>query len=416
MNTITSIANVLYHKGLTEEEFKQQMKSVKQIELVSMQAGISLKDVDILKLFGTGDEKLPIITDAKEINKRLFDHHELNKSAIKRANVEELIKMEKRLKTYHQKYFIPALQRAELSTKHEINSLTNDLDRREKHLMKLNQELAVYKKDKDTASVKYTLQDIASIQKNLELYKLSLENNKKGLDNIQKLLEFEGFLQALVKVTLGGFWKLIDMKKDKLLFITTNDVILFNKNKKSGLNVQLNFGILCCEFNLLQFAPEITPFINNIKSGGNIHPYCNQRGSVCMGNAWQAYENHRTARDLNGCMALLANIMSAYSDAGGPHKPLSYFIDDHYKMEPSAAAKKYLKKKNESISKRVEALLRLAEDNKQAINAMSKSFEPEPPNVDPEEEFNPEDEEELESEYFEEDFDEDLEHEEQIDE
>ncbi len=371
LKTIINNAPSIFGK-LTEAKMKEQLKTLKQIEMVSMQAKIPINDIDILKLFRDKPGKNLLVTDPKEINKRLFEFHNVNKAMVARANIEELLTFEKRIVTNMKK---------SLPVTTILSTLKSNLDNASHYIRKEEENLKYLKDQKREYIINNSKEDyeqhVARYQANIDFWKAKAENYPASEARIKAYADGSGVIQDLAKITMKGFWKFVQIKGIKLYFMTVNDVILFEKNTRQGLNLQKNMGQYCVELDLARFTVKVMPWKNNIVNGHNIHPYVNQGGGVCMGNAGTYFEQARQEYDIAKSMDILGTILSAYSTAGGPYKPLVEFINESYPKEMSAMAKQYYAKRGEStILKRVTDLMALGEDIKETSNGLSKTLGP----------------------------------------
>lgn len=360
---------------MSDAELKKQLKALRQIELVSMQAKIPIFDVDIIKIFRAKEGCNKLVTAPKEINKRLFDFQSANKAIIQRASLEDLVKHEKRILTNAKKYMAVSLDRPQ----HEIDNCDRNIVAYNQQLSMLHLKISEAQKvdqaaaakgdeldDDNSENIRFWMRDTANIKRRI----VQTEEAKvKLVEKITKLKNYtasDALIKDIAKISLNGFWKFIGLTGIKLHFATANDVILFEKNDRSGLNMQKNMGRYLCEFDLSRFHPKVFPLARNISYNGHIHPYVSQDRHVCFGNAADHFQNAAQATDLVQCMNILGTVLSAYSSAGGPYTTLNYFISGASPVNRyPAISTKYMKKNETPAVKRLDELLSSLETKKE---------------------------------------------------
>lgn len=306
IRTILSNSSTIFGR-MKPAELKRQQQALKYIELVAMQANISIDEWDILETFKVKKGSNKIITAPKEINKRLFTKNQINKELYQRAALMEVMSKEKMIKGNLKRYVKPLLANYDYQLQNAKDNL--------KHYQTAN----------DLMRIQNVERQIKQIEEKIA--------TGVGEDRTYK---------DIGRVVMNGFWKFIGSSGTKLKFITNSNIILFDKNTRTKMNLQKDFGVFLCQVDVRNMNATIHAFKgNSIYSRDYLHPYvcCN---GICFGNAQEAVEQARNARDLYKLMNIVGMVIGTYNGGGTPHVSLATFIQNNcVHVDMTAEAKKY---------------------------------------------------------------------------
>jgi len=134
--------------------------------------------------------------------------------------------------------------------------------------------------------------------------------------------EFQDRLQSVLK---KGFWKHMGIFGNTIVFVTCSDVILTHKNKAAGLDQHFNFGKFAYVFNMESAQSGCYMFRNTHCIDKVIHPFV-KNGQICWGNAQNSYIAAAKAFQIDKILDLLSQLLTTYSEAGGPFRTLADFL------------------------------------------------------------------------------------------
>lgn len=346
---------------LSEAELKNQLKALNYIELLAMQTKISLSDWDVLNTFRAKHGSNKLITNPKEINKRLFTLAEKAKIGMQKSHVQDVIKHEKKI-----------LKLAKEMFGYRVASIQGNIADQKR---RIENDKAAIKRDEENATMTpgdkaYRLKNYTNSIAGCEQQIVRLE---ESLVRTKEYATTDRLVKDVAKIVMGGFWKFFGISGNNLLFLTANNIILFEKNHRAGLNLQKDMGVYKVKLNLEHMQNSVHIFYGNTKSGDNIHPYVSQ-GGICFGNSGSYYNKARQENDIVQMMNMLSIVLSTYSSAGGPYRRLADFRLDP-NIPATKEAERYLAKKTPPEDKRLAELMQSV-SVKDVANKLAKSIGP----------------------------------------
>jgi len=346
--------------GIEPKKVEEQIKTLRYIELIAMQANIDISKVDVMKMFKSKSASNTIITNPRFINRILFSFHEDNSIAIKRKSLEDLLKsqtrLEKTVKKAHGNKHFQGMK--------ELGSTIKGFQDRLKSEQEKSAEL------QRTDYIKYFSTEITR-----------LTEYAKGQDALrEQMTNVDVLVKQIAKVVNAGFWKFIGVSGTKLKFITSSDVILFEKNPKGKLNLQKNMGTYLVKLDLIEMEPIVHTFRGNVRHFDCIHPYVSE-GVICFGNSYSYFHDAQSKGDIYEIMNMVGMVLGTYSSAGGPHRSLLTFmnLNNQVKMTKEAAAY-YAKQDKPKKTSKVDELLESI-STKAVSNGLAKTIGKKPENA-----------------------------------
>jgi len=301
---------------------KKQLEALRYIELISTQANIPVSSWDIMNVFRDTKNKGRVITDRSSINRRLFEAHEATAKGNKKS-----------------------LAAGILSRKDDIIQLLNSpIEDLRVEVLETRTALSRCRSSRSIAAKQNRINNLSA-----QITTLSAD--------------IENWYKQIAKVVIGGHWQFKTVKNGNIEFITTNDVVIFEKNSKARVDIQINMGIYLVKLNMHSWRLTVCPFKNNLMANNRvIHPYVPWSGdatdgnNVCFGNAYDSFETARSKKDLAQMMTILINTLNTYSSVEGPHESIQQFKDSEF-MGLTAEAKRYYGVFDAPSDEAVEALL-----------------------------------------------------------
>ena len=282
---------------LSAKELENQRKALRYIELIAMQANINISSWDIKKAFRNGASK-KLLTDPKEINKRLFAMHANTKDQDKQLALLDVYENAEKLKNL----------KTDVDPEY-VNSMNADM----KHFQ---EALEIKKKALDFGGVKYC-------EERIRQYKKAIKQCDATINAYEDTL----------RLVNDGFWRLYDVNVSEgiIRFITANNIVLFDKNPKTKLNLHKDMGqyTVCVNVSRHNLHAYADVFKNNTTLGDGdsdeyIHPYISG-GSICLGNASNSFDKAVKKKDLYTAMTIVGSALSTYNSGNGPYITLYQF-------------------------------------------------------------------------------------------
>ncbi len=346
---------------LTEGEMKNQLKTLNYIELLAMQTKTNLSDWDVLNTFRAKEGSNKLITNPKEINKRLFALAEEAKIGIQRSHILDVIKHEKKI-----------LKLSKETFGHRAQHVKNEIENQKYRINDAGEAIK-----RDAANTGLSENDRAyrlkQHNKNIQLAQENITRSEAALTRVQEYATTDRLVKEVAKIVAGGFWKFFGISGKNLCFITASNIILFEKNPKAGLNLQKDMGVYKIKLNLEYMDASVHIFYGNTRMNDNIHPYVSQ-GGVCYGNSGNYYSRARQENDIVQMMNMLSMVLSTYSSAGGPYRRLADFRVDP-NVPATKEAERYLAKKSPPEDQRLKELMSTL-SIKEVANKLAKSIGP----------------------------------------
>lgn len=323
---------------LPAKELEEHRKALRYIELIAMQANIPISEWDISKVFRSGASK-KLITDPKEINKRIFANH---------ANTKELSKKLALLDVYEAHDLLKAIRAP------GAQGMIEGYQSQIKEYERLKAEKA---QTQDMYSVKY-------YDKYIKGYK----------NNIKNLSATVNTYEDTIRIVNDGFWKFLDVNVNEgtIRFITANNVILFDKNPASKLNLHKDMGQYMLSINVIDMYVWINAFKGNTEldfndndNEGYLHPYVSG-GGICFGNAANAFKKAQDKKSLYEMVTIIGSVLGTYNSGNGPHITLYQFTkktnsnEDLRFIKTTCESEPYDKRKQEQLKNYEERLKELA--------------------------------------------------------
>ena len=280
---------------LSPAEKKRQIETLKYIELVAMQSNIQINEWDVLEVFKAKKGSNKLVTAPKDINKRLFLKNQANKELYQRAALLDVMSKEKVIKSNYKRY------------------VGNTKSYGEQNLANYKYELEQAQKSGDTYRQQHFAKAIKQIEDSLA--------KTKGANASDIMYKDIG------RIVMNGFWKFIGSSGTKLKFITNANIILFDKNVRTKMNLQKDFGILMCIVDIRNMKPTIHAWKDNtLYANHYLHPYVSNH-SICFGNAGEAAQDAISNRDLYALMNIVGMVIGTYNGGEGPHVALHTFVN-----------------------------------------------------------------------------------------
>lgn len=127
------------------------------------------------------------------------------------------------------------------------------------------------------------------------------------------------------KLLAEGFWEFHDYGNSILRFRTKNDVVMSEINKAAGIDRRVTLGKYLAEYRVNDASLKLKRFTQNAISHGYYHPYCNNSGAICWGNAANTASKLLSQGELYAVFNLLASLLVTYSPDASPYENLAGF-------------------------------------------------------------------------------------------
>jgi hypothetical protein len=122
-----------------------------------------------------------------------------------------------------------------------------------------------------------------------------------------------------------SFFRFKDFSGKHLRLYTVADTILTHKNPAAGIDTRVNMGTFEVWFHVSGLTPEIHPRKNNLFYKELFHPHVSRDGRICFGEAAVQAFKAQVEGDFTTLLALIAHLISHYSQEGHPYTPLESF-------------------------------------------------------------------------------------------
>jgi hypothetical protein len=288
MNTIHEITGSRYtcFSHLERVEREAQIQAVDYIERMAALTNTDISEVNLFDIFGNGHQKDRLITEKREINKRL---NSLMKDEVKSRDLTEI---EQEL-----------LKKAAKKT----------LDLKRSRIDTMRNDKAGYMRQAETYYTRYAEYLRYAFDREKEIRALEGRSDMFVVEDIRKILK-------------NKFWNLERLDSvGNPVFITNSDVILEEKNSAMGIDFRVKFGKYKAKLSLDRPDIVVTPCEGNLKRDGYFHPYINQGGSICWGNASEAARKALSNGQYSEVMELLSALLTTYSPSATPYMSLEAF-------------------------------------------------------------------------------------------
>ena len=288
-----------------ENKFKQ-IEAVQYIKQLAATTETDIADWDIMATFGTGRGN-NLFIDRREINKRFMEKAQAaDTSRVQEANPQ----------------IDPAIARVQV----EANTMIrNTLIVR---LREMENQKTRFIREAQSLAVQH-VQKVAQLAEHSSAIRALTKNE----------VDFASHLRT---ITEGGFWRFHRFENGLLIFRSVNDLVLRERNHRSGVDFRVNFGKYEVHYDIRNGRVTVNNLENNTVAGGNNHPHVSG-GHICWGAASEIFHTKMSAFDVSGVMMLLANLLSDYN----PENPYATLYD--FKVEQHVQAA--IKMRNENKSK-----------------------------------------------------------------
>ena len=143
-------------------------------------------------------------------------------------------------------------------------------------------------------------------------------------------------LDEIKKILDTGLWQIIRVGDDgKVVFASTDCIYQEQRNPAAGVDIRVNFGILCPVLNLSSKSLRVRKGMRNIMSNDHYHTHISTSGSICWGNYSDKMQEALRANRLLEVFNALHTLLSTYSHEN-PYVRLSHF-DDVQKISAKVA-------------------------------------------------------------------------------
>jgi len=323
---------------LSAKDLDAHRNALKYIELIAMQANIPIANWDIKQVFRQGASK-KLITDPKEINKRLFAMHSNTKEQEKKLALLDVYENAEALKSFQ-------------------------IHRDEYHMNNLKNDLVNYEKALADSTVANNLNQIKFCTKRIKEYKRALKTYETKYN----------FYEDVIRLMNDGFWRLfkVDTDSREILFVTANNIVLFDKNPKTKINIHKDMGQYLVAVTIQQGYLSVNAetfkgntLLGDDESDGLIHPYISG-GRFCLGNATTAFNKAAAKKNLYQAMTIIGSALTTYNSGNGPYVTLYQFTakssssGDLYPIKDTPASKEYEARKKKQLETLDERLKELA--------------------------------------------------------
>jgi hypothetical protein len=206
-----------------------------------------------------------------------------------------------------------------------------------------------------------------SIKQNLDRARRYFQDGENYLGRIatnrKELLRLEGqdptqsVLEELNDVLQEGSWiNPVLEKADGTTYLylnTRKDVVVIYKNKKAGIDLEINLGQFGVKMDLNSFQVWVIPYKNNRSvdrwgDGVFYHPHVDQGGSICWGDAREKVTAWRSTMAIGNILKMLYSLLFNYND-GNPYVHLPDFQGSRRKGRTTDFLKHPERKKNPNI-------------------------------------------------------------------
>ena len=271
---------------------KEQTEAVLYIEHMASLTNVNISTWDILETFtGSATVGKLIVTDKRAINKRLYEHADLQKNGLPATLQGDQKKL------------------AELSTK---------VIKRVRETRKTSLETSVSqmhsRADERMRGYLACMKDAWGYQKEL----LAL-TDEKSID----------LLETVTKICQTGFWTYEELNERDgyISFINVNPVVIKQKNTRAGIDLQINLGYFQARLHMVQDNAITlhTHKENQFSESGYWHPYVSINARICWGNASSTADGYLRIFNYVALMELLSALLTTYSPDATPYASIESF-------------------------------------------------------------------------------------------
>lgn len=188
-------------------------------------------------------------------------------------------------------------------------------------------ELGIRQEQSKLSTLKTTFNEMSDTSNDLmkDYFAIISEMRKirKSMDNQEKAIASYDSSTFLSKINSNNSpFTLIEIKDNKLFYITKQPLIIKNINKSAGIHEEVNLGYFCMvieETYLRVYAVK-----DNISARGYFHPHISNT-QVCLGNALDIVTTALIDRDYERLCCVMWDLLSVYNPES-PYMRLEYFI------------------------------------------------------------------------------------------
>jgi hypothetical protein len=135
----------------------------------------------------------------------------------------------------------------------------------------------------------------------------------------------EGLVDEIKAIVEAGFWEFMEARGVEFKFKTRAGIVLRAHNPAAKIDYQVSMGKYYCKLNIQNANLTVYPLENNIDFNGYFHPYVSSSSAICWGNATDQAISLLDKRKYAEALALLASLLSSYSDTTTPYVRLYEF-------------------------------------------------------------------------------------------
>ena len=259
---------------------------IEAIQYIEKMAGLTRTPIDswdIFKVFNNGDNGL--LVDRRAINKRLHSHGLLSET--QRRQLTDLENT--------------AMEAFQVRMREQAESLAQQ---------------ALANRD-------YSIKDATSLRQRME----ASITNAKNYDEQARNLEGKtpNIAHEVGKIIDAGFWEVESILYHEIHFTTKNPIVLTENNASAGVHFHVPMG----HYKVIVFAPEarlrVKQFKDNVVFDGYYHPYVNESGVICWGNAQDTANKMLARQEYAHVLELLAALLTTYVPEATPYAQLLKF-------------------------------------------------------------------------------------------
>lgn len=264
-----------------EDKEKEQRAAFTYLLKVAHSANIRIDDWKLLKVFGD-DSEPTMVTDKKEINKRMFEKIQAMPVPTTCFGKDKLV----------------------LAKRDIISKTKGDLD----------DEILRKTRERDSFI------EGASERYNAYLRNLRLATDRTTSLKALEILKASGELDdsvynSIASILNNDFWQYLFMDSSYIYFGTTKEVIQTEKNVAAGVDITVNMGLLVAKLNFDSGSISVQPGLGTLLVQNNYHTHVSSRGEICWGDASDRAADYITSKQYYELFCLLQTLLLTYSSA-----------------------------------------------------------------------------------------------------